>query len=115
MKLTKEQYIQLSNIFHNLYDGWTFDQSNTEPAATFSTVVDIVEQFLSCQVFPNNSTPVASGIQWKKGPPPASGQYIVLTRNCNYAAIYHYEPDDPEWDHDEVLWHIGPIPKEPNE
>lgn len=48
MKLTKEQWIKLSNIFHNRHDGFVYIDQKA-PAATFFAVVKIVEEFLSAQ------------------------------------------------------------------
>ena len=50
MTLTKEQWIQLSNIFHKRCDGQI-------RVADFPAVVDIVEEFLSSQGILDNSEP----------------------------------------------------------
>lgn len=45
MSLTKEQWIELSNIFHDKYDSWSYPLAE-QPSATFPAVVDIVEEFM---------------------------------------------------------------------
>jgi hypothetical protein len=51
MSLAKEQYIELSRMFHARFDVWApcdkFRQE--EPAVTFATFIDIIEEFLSNQ------------------------------------------------------------------
>jgi hypothetical protein len=51
MKLTKEQYIELSRIFHARFDAWVPCDKfrKEEPAVTFSTFIEIIEEFLSDQ------------------------------------------------------------------
>jgi hypothetical protein len=49
MKLSKDQYVLLSRIFHERHDGWVPPAPGLreEPVTTFSTCVVVVEEFLT--------------------------------------------------------------------
>jgi hypothetical protein len=53
-------------------------------------------------------------IEWKPGPPDMSGDYILITQRWPRPNWVVCEPDDQHWGHNEVLFHIGPIPKTPD-
>jgi hypothetical protein len=111
MKLSKEQHILLSNIFHHRYDGWvaTDKGRQEEPVVTFSTCEAVVEEFLS------RIEPAAPAqIDWIPGPPDQSGDYLISSKHWPHPSWEAYEPDSVRWDSDEVLFHVGPIPKTPD-
>jgi hypothetical protein len=106
MKLSHSQYKLLSHVFHHLADAWVDDDV---PVATFSTCVAVVEEFLS------RLEPAAPAqIDWKAGPPDQSGYYLISSKHSPDPSWEAYEPDSVRWDSDEVLFHVGPIPKTPD-
>lgn len=59
--------------------------------------------------------PAPQAIEWKPGPPDKKGTYHIITRIGRIFDIYdQYDPADEYWNIDEVLFHIGPIPKPPD-
>lgn len=101
MTLTKEQWIELSNIFHNRFD--VVDSLKEQPAVSFSALVDIIEEFLTKRP-----------LDWQPGAPSSAGRYFLITEQVPFPHDYYpYDPDDAEWDTDKVLFHFGPIPPAP--
>ena len=103
MTLTKEQWIELSDIFHKSYDVWAIDDDGLGPYVHFPSLVKIVEDFLSKRP-----------LDWQPGAPSTAGRYFLITKVVPFPHDYYpYDPDDAEWDTDEVLFHFGPIPPAP--
>lgn len=54
-----------------------------------------------------------AGLEWKKGAPDTSGNYLIVTTICRSPYPEQYDPGDKEWELTKILWHIGPIPPVP--
>lgn len=106
MTLTKEQWIELSNLFHKHFDFMATTDTDINAfgnAASFPAIVKIVEDFLTKRP-----------LDWQPGAPSLSGRYFLITKMVPFPHDYYpYDPDDAEWDTDEVLFHFGPIPPAP--
>ena len=104
MTLTKEQWIELSNLFYKHFDCHAEDDGpEWKLATTFPAIVKVVEDFLSKRP-----------LDWQPGAPSEAGRYFLITKMVPFPHDYYpYDPDDAEWDTDEVLFHFGPIPPAP--
>lgn len=102
MELTKEQLVELSDIFHNHFNCYASGDDEIVPATTFSAAVKVIEDFLTKRP-----------LDWQPGAPALSGRYFLITEQIPFPHDYSYDPDDSEWDTDEVLFHFGPIPPAP--
>lgn len=94
MELTKEQWTELNHIYYNICSSYS--------CAKFPEVVKVVEDFLTKRP-----------LDWQPGAPALSGRYFLITEQIPLPHDYPYDPDDAEWDTDEVLFHFGPIPPAP--
>ena len=90
---------------------WYWEDSRANGAVYFKPYPTTIRELIDL----SGLEPAAPAqIDWIPGPPDQSGDYLISSKHWPHPSWEAYEPDSVRWDSDEVLFHVGPIPKTPD-